>query len=343
MPAHRSVDPSIVRWLWLLFATVFSMVLVGGITRLTESGLSMVDWRPVMGVLPPIGEAAWNEAFDAYKTSPQYREVNAWMEVADFKRIFFWEYTHRVLGRTIALIAFIPWLYFQLRGRLEGWLSFRILVAIALGGGQGLLGWYMVQSGLIDRPEVSHFRLASHLSLAFVIAGWNLWMLMDLRFGRVLPGVRGLQFYPALLMLMLAVQILYGAFMAGTHAGILFPSFPDMNGHYLPGGLIPEGPLLHTLINDPVAIHYIHRALGFALMAWGGVAWWKLRAASRGASTLVCDQLLAVLSIQFVLGALTALWQTPLTLAVIHQGGAFVTACSTLLLAHHAARLERAH
>ncbi len=334
-------DPAILRWLWLLFGTVFVMVLVGGITRLTGSGLSMVDWRPVLGVLPPIGEAAWNEVFDAYKSSPEYREVNSWMELADFKRIFFWEYLHRVLGRIVGLVAFVPWLYFRLRGRLEDWVSTRVVIAIVLGGAQGLLGWYMVQSGLVDRPEVSHLRLAAHLGLAFAIAMWLLWLLFDLHFARARFGRGSAPGLTVSLVALLALQIAYGAFMAGTHAGILFPSFPDMNGHYLPGALFPEGPLLSTLIHNPIAIHYVHRVLGFALLGLGAFAWWRLRARSNEV-TWVCDQFLVVLFVQFVLGALAALYQAPLPLSLIHQSGAFATACSTLLLVHHAARLEPA-
>lgn len=340
--SQENAPRAVVVWLWILFLTVFLMVLVGGITRLTGSGLSMVDWRPVLGVLPPIGEAAWNEVFDAYKATPEFREVNAWMKLDDFKKIFFWEYVHRVLGRVLALIGFFPWLYFRLRGRLAGWISTRVLISIGLGGAQGLLGWYMVQSGLVDRPDVSHLRLAAHLGLAFTIAMWLLWLLLDLHLGRARPGFSGLQRITVPLVALLALQIAYGAFMAGTRAGILFPSFPDMNGHYLPGDWFPDGPLLATLLHDPIAIHYVHRALGFLLLFVGGLAWWKLRSAQRDRSWML-DQFLVVLVLQFLLGAATALYQAPLGLSIAHQAGAFLMASSTLLLAHRAAGGDAAH
>ncbi|MCH7867792.1 MAG: COX15/CtaA family protein [Myxococcales bacterium] len=326
-------DRAIACWLGCLFATLFALVLVGGITRLTGSGLSMVDWRPLMGVLPPIGEAQWREVFAAYKTSPQYLEVNQWMQLDDFKRIFFWEYFHRLMGRTIGLVAFVPWLYFSLGKRLASWLSFRVVVAIALGGVQGLLGWYMVRSGLVDRPEVSHLRLAAHLLLAFFIAQWILWTLLDLRWGRV-PMTSALTNIPVLgLLSMVAVQILYGAFMAGTRAGVLFPTFPDMNGLYAPGPFFPHASLTQNLLYSPVAIHYIHRAIGFALLAYAtGLLFAQRR--SQLSPNWVQYQFGLVLLLQFVLGAATALYRAPLPFAIAHQAGAFALACSATLLAH---------
>jgi cytochrome c oxidase assembly protein subunit 15 len=325
--------PAISIWLWCLFATLFALVLIGGITRLTGSGLSMVDWRPLMGVLPPIGEAQWREVFDAYKTSPQYREVNQWMELADFKRIFFWEYFHRMMGRAIGLVAFLPWVYFSLRGRLQGWLSFRVIVAILLGGAQGLLGWYMVQSGLVDRPEVSHLRLAAHLLLAFFIAQWVLFTLLDLRWGRA-GTLFNQQTLPVIgLVGLIAVQILYGAFMAGTNAGVLFPTFPDMNGHYAPGPFFPHASLAQNLLYSPVAIHYTHRVLGFALVAYAaGLLFVQRR--SQLSPNWAQYQFGMVLLLQFVLGAATALYRAPLPFAIAHQAVAFALVCSATLLAH---------
>jgi cytochrome c oxidase assembly protein subunit 15 len=330
LPGH---DRGIAIWLWCLFAALFVMVMIGGITRLTGSGLSMVDWRPLMGSLPPVGEAQWNEVFEAYKASPQYREVNQWMGLEDFKPIFFWEYLHRLMGRMIGLIAFVPWLFFARRKRLERWLSIRVWVAIALGGAQGLLGWYMVRSGLVDRPEVSHLRLAAHLMLAFFIAQWVLWTLLDLHWGRarlVLPGV-GKWIYG--LLLIVALQVLYGAFMAGTRAGLLFPTFPDMNGGYAPGAFFPRTSLFENLFHSPIAIHYVHRMLGFLLIFYSAAVLTALYRKHLAPNWATC-QLALVLIAQFALGALTALLQAPLALAIAHQAGAFVLACSVTLLAH---------
>jgi cytochrome c oxidase assembly protein subunit 15 len=333
-----SPDAAITIWLWILFGAVFAMVSLGGITRLTGSGLSMVDWRPLMGVLPPLDESEWREVFAAYQGSPQYREVNDWMTLGDFKSIFFWEYLHRVFGRMIGLIAFLPWVYFSLRGRLAKWISERVVVAILLGGLQGVLGWYMVMSGLVDRPEVSHFRLAAHLLLAVFIAQWILWTLLDLHYGRPTRAPAPSSVLPARrltygLALIVSIQILYGALMAGTKAGLLFPSFPDMNGVYLPGLFFPGRDLIHNALNNPHSIHYIHRLLGFGLVALV-VPTLILLARTSIRPRWVVHQMTVIISIQFVLGALTALYQSPIPLAVSHQAGAFLLACSTTLLLH---------
>jgi cytochrome c oxidase assembly protein subunit 15 len=320
-------------WLWCLFATLFVLVLVGGITRLTGSGLSMVDWRPIMGALPPIGEAQWREVFAAYQTSPQYIEINQWMQLEDFKRIFFWEYFHRALGRAVGLVAFLPWLYFSLRHRIARWLSVRVLVAIGLGGVQGLLGWYMVRSGLVDRPEVSHLRLAAHLLLAFFIAQWILWTLFDLRWGRARLSFARANIPVLGLMGLVAFQILYGAFMAGTQAGSLFPTFPDMNGLYLPRPFFPHDSLIENLLYSPIAIHYTHRALGFALLAYAaGVLFVQHR--SKLSPNWAQYQFGIVLILQFALGAMTALYRAPLPFAISHQACAFALTCSATLLIH---------
>lgn len=334
-PPYPTRDRAVLAWLWLLFTTLFVMVLVGGITRLTGSGLSMVDWRPLMGAIPPLGDAQWNEVFAAYKLSPQYRDVNTWMELPDFKRIFFWEYAHRLLGRVIGLISFVPWLYFRLRGRLSPWLSFRVLVAVALGGMQGLLGWYMVRSGLVDRPEVSHFRLAAHLMLAFVIAQWVLWTLFDLLWGRERGATSRGGALAIGLGAILALQVLYGAFMAGTHAGLLFPSFPDMNGGYAPGQFFPRSTLFDNLFYSPIAIHYVHRVLGVLLLVYGGIVLMALRG-SAGIADWVKQQFAVALTLQFCLGVITALYQSPLWAAIAHQAGAFVLACSVCVVVHRA-------
>lgn len=332
-PLLGSRDRAIIAWLWCLFATLFVMVLIGGTTRLTNSGLSMVDWRPLMGALPPIGGTQWDEVFEAYKAFPQYLKVNQWMGLEDFKRIFFWEYVHRLMGRLIGLVAFAPWLFFTLRRRLESWISRRVIVTIALGGAQSLLGWFMVRSGLTDQPEVSHLRLAAHLLLAFFIAQWLLWTLFDLHWGRTRFASAGAHKFVLGLLALIALQTLYGAFMAGTRAGILFPTFPDMNGGYAPGAFFPRESLVENLFYSPIAIHYTHRVLGFLLIFYAaGVLIALYR--NRLAPDWVTGQFALVLLSQFVLGALTTLNQTPLSLAIAHQAGAFVLTCSATLLAH---------
>ena len=329
-------DSPIIAWLWVLFFTLFLMVMLGGITRLTGSGLSMVDWRPLMGTLPPMNDEEWNAVFAAYKASPQFALVNTWMEFGDFKKIFFWEYAHRLMGRLIGLVAFVPWVYFVLRGKIARWLSVRVVVAIVLGGAQGLLGWFMVQSGLVDRPEVSHFRLAAHLLLAFFIAQWVLLTLFDLHWGRVGLTRNRESRWMLGIMATLAVQIVYGAFMAGTHAGLLFPTFPDMNGGYAPSQFFPLATVSENLLYSPIAIHYTHRFLGFTLVGLSAGVLFAMRN-TRLTPGWSKTQFAAVMLLQFVLGAFTALYQATLSLAILHQAGALVLACSVTLLAHRSA------
>jgi cytochrome c oxidase assembly protein subunit 15 len=329
-------DSPVIAWLWVLFFTLFVMVMLGGITRLTGSGLSMVDWRPLMGILPPMNDEEWNAVFAAYKASPQFALVNTWMEFGDFKKIFFWEYAHRLMGRLIGVVAFVPWVYFVLRGKIASWLSVRVVVAIVLGGAQGLLGWFMVQSGLVDRPEVSHFRLAAHLLLAFFIAQWVLLTLFDLHWGRVRLTHNRESRWMLGIMATLAVQILYGAFMAGTHAGLLFPTFPDMNGGYAPSQFFPLATVTENLLYSPIAIHYTHRFLGFALVGLAAGVLFAMRN-TRLTPEWSKAQFAAVMLFQFVLGAFTALYQATLSLAILHQAGALLLACSVTLLAHRSA------
>lgn len=323
-------DRAVAIWLFALWALVLAMVVVGGVTRLTGSGLSMVQWRPLMGALPPISEADWQEVFGLYQQSPQFQLVNDWMGLSDFKRIFLWEYVHRLLGRLVGFAFAVPFVYFLVRRRLTTSAALRVGLAFFLGGAQGLLGWYMVKSGLSDRPEVSHLRLAAHLSLAFTV-GMYLWWLAFSAWQaptqRSQPGpgwlfLLSLAFWP-----LLALQIVYGAFMAGTHAGLLFATFPQMNGTLLPAPFFRYPSLLDNLVNNPLAIHWVHRILGFvvagvvALLV--GVVWraTENRAARRSAAVV---GLLTVM--QIALGAGTVMMGVPTGVAVAHQ------ACAYLLL-----------
>ena len=320
---------------------VLGMVVVGGITRLSGSGLSMVDWRPLMGALPPLGEARWNEVFDLYKTSPQYLEVNSWMQLADFKRIFFWEYLHRILGRLTGIVAFLPLVFFVATKKISRRLAWRSFVAVLLGGLQGLVGWYMVKSGLVDRPEVSHLRLAAHLLLAIFISQWVLWILLDLYYPTNVKGAeqealpRSIRAGAVALLALVALQLLYGAWMAGTRAGMLFPSFPDMNGVYLPAPFFQRGSLWQNLVHNPHAIHWIHRALGWLLLVGGsGLYLWIRRSHATIEPAWASWAFLLVIGLQFVLGAFAAIHQVPLWLGVAHQFGAVLLVCSTTLLVH---------
>jgi len=346
-PALDFPDPyrAIRRWLWIVFLAIGVMIALGGITRLTGSGLSMVEWRPLGGALPPMNHGEWERVFARYQQSPQYAQVNSWMQLADFQRIFFWEYFHRLFGRLIGLLVFAPWLYFMVRRRSSGRLAWRVFGALLLGGAQGLMGWVMVKSGLVNEPAVSHFRLAAHLLLAFVVAQYILWLILDLSPRVVAPNEEradaktrgGL----VALLLLVVVQLAYGAFMAGTRAGWLSATFPDMNGQYLPGAFFHSADTIHEALNSPMAIHYIHRFLGWlvALVVIGFALWVRRHGLPERLWRVVRAMLLVTL-IQFTLGALTVFLHVPIWLAVTHQLGGFAL-LSVMVAAMHAARPSR--
>ncbi len=344
-PTHHA---AIERWLWVVYGMIFCMVIVGGVTRLTGSGLSMVEWRPLMGALPPLGQEEWGRVFDLYKLSPQYQEVNHWMQLDDFKRIFFWEYLHRLLGRLIGLSFGLPWLYFTLKGALRGAWRWRAFAALLLGGAQGLLGWYMVQSGLVSRPEVSHLRLAAHLSLAFLCGAWVLSMLIDLREReRPHPTARQpLARTPALRPLLLgflpllSLQIVYGAFMAGKRAGYLYSTFPTMNGAWVGPTVGQLTPWHNDALNNPDTIHTLHRLLAWGVMAWG-IALWRALVKGGEALALPARAFIGALMLQLTLGALTVISGMNHALAAAHQGGAFLLLSVTLWVTQRWVRAAR--
>ena len=321
------------RWLGMLCVLVVGMVLIGGITRLTGSGLSMVEWKPVSGVLPPLGEAAWAEEFARYQASPQYRLVNAGMTLEAFQRIFFWEYVHRVAGRVVALALIVPFALLALRRRLGGHVQRRLALASGLVLLQGAMGWYMVKSGLTHLPRVSHYRLAAHLSLALLLLSLLFWLLLTLRpFPLPLGEGRGEGLSPHrvprasgfTMLALVALQLVYGAFMAGLHAGHMFSTFPTMNGAWVPAGLLAAGGLLE----NPVSVHFIHRALGLGVLLGAVALVWRARTGERHAAGC----LLATLLLQTALGAATVLLHVPVWLAVLHQLGGCGVLLATLWL-----------
>ena len=257
----RQTSHAVATWLLLLYLMVFAMVIVGGATRLTGSGLSMVEWHPLMGALPPLSESDWIETFQKYQASPQYQLVNQWMVLSDFKRIFLWEYVHRLLGRLIGVVFLVPWLFFLIRRSLDRPLAWKTFVAFLLGGAQGLLGWFMVKSGLVDNPEVSHYRLAAHLALALLVGHYLLWLFLDARRPTVRRSdspPRGASNAPTWSFIaLLAVQIVFGALMAGKHAGLVAATFPDMNGEWIPSAFLSIEPWWRDLVENPLSIHFL--------------------------------------------------------------------------------------
>lgn len=349
MHTSAPVPPkSVLLWLGSLYLLVLAMVVVGGITRLTGSGLSMVVWQPLIGAIPPLSERDWLATFDAYQQTPQYLKVNHWMTVDDFKRIFLWEYLHRLLGRTVGVVTGLPWLYFVVRGQLRGRWAFSSALAFVLGGLQGALGWFMVQSGLTGVPAVSHLRLAAHLTLAFLVGQWLLWILLDARRPQLI-GARGTPLSKAAwaVTALVLVQIVYGAFMAGTRAGYMYSTFPDMNGAYIASGSFALEPVWRNLFENPAAIHTVHRWLAWVVvLAVSAFVAWALRGglarangtAARGpldndARRALLFLLAAVLA-QLTLGALTVLTHVNIVVAVLHQGVAYLLLSACVLVVH---------
>ncbi len=318
---------AVVVWLLALLAMVVAMVLLGGVTRLTGSGLSMVEWHPLMGALPPMGDAEWAAVFEKYQRFPQYKQVNAWMTLADFQRIFVWEYLHRLVGRLVGLVFLVPWVFFVVRGALRGRWMRRTLLAGILGGLQGLLGWFMVKSGLVDVPAVSHLRLAAHLSLAFVVALWISWLLFETRpddpSSTPAPGIARATWA---VLALVGLQTVYGAFMAGTRAGFLYATFPAMHGQLVP----PLGDPLHDL----TTIHFIHRTLGWLVLGAVGSWWWKARAAACSTRQTRSVRLASnLVGLQFTLGVATVMMRVPTSLAIAHQLGALALLIALLYAA----------
>ena len=344
-PPARRVPPRAVGW-WLIAcaALVYAMVVVGGVTRLTGSGLSMVRWHPVSGALPPVGEDAWRREFDAYRASPEYRLVNRGMSLAEFKRIFRMEYAHRMLGRGVGVAFLVPFLVFLAMRAIPGAMVPRLAGVFVLGAAQGVLGWYMVRSGLVDEPRVSQYRLAAHLSLAVVIYVWLI--VLGLRaFDAGAPGRRGDAGAARWLVLAAGVTVfatlVMGAFVAGLKAGHVYPTFPKMGGFWAPPGMFESSPWWRNFFENPVTAQFTHRVLALASCLLVVAAWGACLGA--GAGTGASRQIrpwahasLAAVAVQFGLGASTVLLHVPIPLAAGHQAGA-VALLTCLVGLYHAA------
>lgn len=336
-------------WLASLALLIVVMILVGGATRLTESGLSITEWKPVTGVIPPLSETAWQDAFEAYQQIPQYTELNRGMSLDAFKTIYWWEWTHRFLGRLIGLVFLVPFIAFWIAGYIPRPLLPRLIGLFLLGGLQGAVGWYMVMSGLVDRTDVSQYRLMAHFGIAVVIFGYTLWLLLGLgaglRTGEAARRLRAPVWVASAVLCLIFVQMLAGALVAGLDAGRGFTTWPLINGAFIPSGLGEATPWHLNLFENPLTVQFNHRMLGYAVVvsAVAQALWLAMRGAPAG---LVGSALtLAVLSLlQATIGVWTLLLGVPIELGLAHQAGAvavFAAAIYHLWLASHAPAQSR--
>jgi cytochrome c oxidase assembly protein subunit 15 len=319
-------------WLLAVAALVFLMVVVGGITRLTESGLSIVRWEPLSGTFPPIGEEAWAAEFAAYKQSPQYQLVNQGMSLEEFKNIYFWEYVHRLLGRIIGLAFALPLLWFAWKRAIPRGYGWKLAVLFVLGGLQGAIGWWMVASGLVDRPDVSHIRLAVHLLMALAIFGATLWLALDLlRLARGEARPARIPTTAIWLLSLLFLQFLFGAYVAGLDAGYAYSSWPKMGDQWFPAETPMLEPFLRNFADNPIVVQFVHRWLAFAVAA---AAFVLARNAWRAGHRQAAGALVGAVAVQILLGIFTLLSGVELWIAASHQGMAVLLLAAALVAAH---------
>ena len=335
---QNSHDRQVATWLLFCAAVIFGMILLGGVTRLTNSGLSMVEWKPLMGIVPPLSEQAWQETFDKYRLYPEYRKVNRGMSLDDFKSIFMFEYLHRVLGRLIGVLFALPLLYFAWRGAIRPGLMPRLWLLFFLGGCQGLLGWYMVKSGLVDNPRVSQYRLTAHLGLAVAIYAYMLWLAFELLFtSRARPPAAGssLGRWSLVLVGLLFLMILSGGLVAGTRAGFAYSTWPLMGDSFIPRGLYAGTPAWLDMFEDITTVQFNHRMFAYLLVLLiGAFAVVVYRSGRGGRAPLAVSLLLLALAVQVVLGISTLLLHVPVALAAAHQGGAMLLLTAALYTSH---------
>ena len=343
---HRDTDQkAIAIWLLVCCATIFGMIILGGVTRLTGSGLSMVEWAPILGILPPLNQAEWQETFLLYQQFPEYQLKNFNMSLAEFKSIFWFEYGHRLLGRSIGLIFLLPFLFFLFRGKIEKALTPKLIIMFVLGGLQGLMGWYMVKSGLVNDPHVSQYRLTAHLGLAVIIYAYMFWVALGLLYPKINDSSNNTDNKIGRLSLIIngiiIITILSGGFVAGTRAGFAFNTFPLMDGKLIPNGLFEHSPLWRNFFENIVTVQFNHRVLATLLFLVIPVFWFKaeklsgkltgefkLQPLARTGSHL----LLAALVLQITLGISTLLLVVPVALAAAHQAGAIILLTAALFV-----------
>ena len=320
-------------------ALVFAIVVVGGVTRLTDSGLSIVEWKPILGTIPPFSESDWEEIFEKYHKTPQYKKINQGMSPDEFKNIFWWEYFHRLLGRVIGLVFLIPFLYFSLRKRIDRPLGLKLAGIFLLGGLQGLMCWYIVKSGWGEKPHVSQYRLTAHLSLAFIIfaAMFHVALKLLIPTGTLHEDKRihSLYRFSQVIIGLIFLMVLSGGFVAGIRAGLAYNTFPLMNGHFIPPEIFTMEPWYRNFFDNMATVQFDHRIIAWILAILVPIFWFKSRRFTLPSSThFACNLLLFMLIVQISLGVATLLMAVPLPLAVAHQAGAMLLFTAALWVNH---------
>lgn len=339
------MKPSRIIIIWLITGCVliWGMVVVGGITRLTHSGLSMAKWK-ISSVIPPHTDAEWQSDFNDYKQTPEFKQINSSFTVEDYKHIYWWEFIHRLIGRMIGMVFLIPFVFFVYKGWLKGKLLVKCLVIFAMGGAQGVLGWFMVASGLQDVPHVSHYFLAAHLITAFITFGYSFWVALDLIYPNTdltlpSPEMRGkfqsLKRWSWVLLFFVVVQIIYGAFTSGLHAGQFDPTWPKMGNNWIAPEVTALTPIWSNFIDGIAGVQFIHRYNAYVVVLLVFLIWFK----SRKLELLPTQSngirfLLGMVVVQFLLGVFTLIYTVPVVLGVLHQTGAFLLFASSIFVLH---------
>jgi cytochrome c oxidase assembly protein subunit 15 len=327
----------VVNWLLTGCILIFIMVVIGGITRLTHSGLSISNYKLISGTIPPLNDLEWQEAFDLYKQYPEYQKLNNNFSLQDFKDIYFWEWLHRVIGRLIGIVFFIPFLYFLIAKKLSKPTIRKSIVLLLLGGFQGFLGWYMVKSGLVDNPDVSHYRLAAHLTTAFLTFAYTFWVALDIIFPNKKQVNKGFRNLIRGSLALLLIQIVYGAFVAGLDAGFIHNHWPMMSEQKFMHQTvyIEQSPLYKNFIEGKSGVQFIHRILAYLVVISVFVIWYKAKKKDLSKHQLTGVNLLLILvGVQFLLGVFTLLLQVPIWLGVAHQIGAFLLLSALIFTLH---------
>jgi heme a synthase len=330
--ADRTKRPVAI-WLFVCAVLVYAVLVVGGITRLTHSGLSIVEWKPLVGALPPLSDEAWTRLFEQYRATPEFRLVNFDLTLAGFKRIFWWEYVHRLMGRLVGVVFLLPLLWFVRSRMISGGLAWRLAGIFALGALQGALGWYMVASGLVDNPRVSQFRLTAHLGLALLIIGTILWT----AWGLWSPPVarRPVPVPARVTVIVVFVMALTGGLVAGTRAGFAYNTFPLMGGAIVPPDLMRISPWYLNFFYNLTTVQFVHRAIAWTLIALVPALWWWIgRSVPAPQARLQSNLLIAALVLQVTLGIATLLSVVATPLAAAHQAGAVLLYAASLWTAH---------